>query len=158
MGMKLSKSEVSKLDDLKTDCEQADESLITAISTYNEAIDAAWQEFEDNLRVYSEALDEARANLTSAIEDHDAVLSEAKEYCDELANDRESEISERSERWQESEAGETAQSLVDALREMENCETFEPEFAETPEIDEPQNIDQETIPAAAGAIESIIEF
>ncbi|MTH95249.1 hypothetical protein [Roseibium sp. RKSG952] len=158
MGIKLIKSEIDRLINLKNDCERADETLSAAINTYNDAVDAAWRTFEDNLRVYAEALNEAQSELSSEIESHDTVLNDAKEYLDALANDREAQISERSERWQESEAGENAQSLVDALREMESYESFEPEFVEAPEVEEPQHIDQGSIPAASGMIESIIEM
>lgn len=159
MGIKLTKAEINRLHSLKSDCEEANESLERAVGNYNDSVDAAWDTFEDCLREYSEALFAARETLDNAVEDHTTSIGEAKSFIDDLANDREEEIADRSERWQESEAGENAQTLLDGLREFEtSCEPFEPETTEAPEIEAPDHIDTGSIPDAPGLIEAITEL
>ena len=76
-----------------------------------------------------EALNTAHAAMLEAIRAYNAALSAATSFAETISTERREEWDGRSERWQESDAGQNAVTLVE---EWEG-------FAETEEVDEPQD-------------------
>ena len=75
-----------------------------------------------------ETLNTAHAAMVEAIRAYNAALSGAATFAETIATERREEWDGRSERWQESDAGQNAATFV------EEWESFESE-----EIDEPEN-------------------
>ena len=76
-----------------------------------------------------EALNTAHAAMLEAIRAYNAALSAATSFAETISTERREEWDGRSERWQESDAGQNASTLVE---EWEG-------FADTEEVDEPEN-------------------
>lgn len=84
---------------------------------------------ETNARdAHIEALNTAHAAMVEAIRAYNAALAVAATFAEKIATERREEWDGRSERWQESDAGQNAATFV------EEWEGFE-----TEEIDEPEN-------------------
>lgn len=84
---------------------------------------------ETNARdAHIEALNTAHAAMVEAIRAYNAALAAAATFAETIATERREEWDGRSERWQESDAGQNAATFV------EEWEGFEAE-----EIDEPEN-------------------
>lgn len=107
----LSKRDIGTRDAIIERCREAFAELDAAIEHYNEMVSAAYNDLEAAAQKYNEARDEAQG------------------WCGDIACEIETYREERSEKWQDSEAG---QAYTDWQEQYEGCRLERAEF-EAPE-------------------------
>src|SRR5262245_24322994 len=112
--MKLTRAENARKLGLIADLQEAKNELGEAVMALNIMLDAARGRVEDALAHYNQMLREADA------------------WRDEIVQDWQAEWDDKSERWQESDAGQEARSQIDDLENMDLDEL---------ELDLPQEVD-----------------
>ncbi len=114
---RISKSAQADIDKTLDACREAAEELEAAIDAHNAALASIRDRLEAAVSTYNERI----ADLRSVYED---IASEARSYFED-----------RSERWQESDAGQTYSEWVDQLEniEMEDVDIEMPEELELPD-------------------------
>jgi hypothetical protein len=117
---RLTKKQSKFFADLIDEMTLAHESAIEAADDFNEVI-------RGELAERAEALGEALGVLNAKIEAYNEGVEEIRDLAEQYYD-------ERSERWQESEAGESYQEWIDAMEEIEELDTDTPE---TEEVEEP---------------------
>ena len=118
MSFKLTKEQRERRDELVEAFHEASSGLETAIAEYNAK------------------LEEMKAPVEAALAKYNEVGNDAREFADEISGWAGGEIQERSERWQESERGQAAQSWCDEWSNL----TFDEVTIDLPEeitLDDP---------------------
>ncbi len=115
---KLTKAQVEArwrhMDALKASSETVEE----AIDQYNQTMQEAWEKIEEAVSSYNEA-------IAQASEFKEEVYSEAQEYYDE-----------RSEKWQESDKGQSYQEWIDEWEaDLDEIEVEQPDELEVPDME-----------------------
>ena len=101
MLFKLGKEETAQRDEIAVRLEQAREKLETAVSAFNDALLAA------------------RGTLQTEIDEYNVVLAEAKTFADDVAQNWENDFEEKSERWQESDTGESVRAMIETWQSVD---------------------------------------
>lgn len=86
----------------------------------------------DKITVAAKRIDEPAAALTAALDAYNEVASQLRELARNIENDWQAAWDERSERWQESAAGQTAAETIAAWATL--ADDFEDIEVEIPEI------------------------
>ncbi len=89
---RLNKEQIARRDELSASLRMKAEALEKSITAFNDKM-----------------VDEFRA-VSDAANDYDAAIDEAREWCSDLSGEIADAISEKSDKWQESEKGEAANS------------------------------------------------
>lgn len=116
--------------------------LVAALSIASGVLTDAIDEFNASLAA-------AREKLESIVNDYNETLSKARDFAEDIAQSRRDEWNDKSERWQESEAGQNANAFVDEWEgiELDDIEIEFPEPIEEPDIT--HGDDLETAPTVA---------
>src|SRR5574343_1903149 len=117
MAFKLTKAELKRRDELAASLELAGAELSKGIETFNEEVSKLFG-----------------AHVEVALIKYNEVLQEAQEFREDVVGRLEDEASDKSERWQESEAGQAAEEFTSEWRELslDEVQIEEPEPLETP--------------------------
>jgi hypothetical protein len=93
-------------------------------------------ELNQAIEAYNEALDPLREKIEAAVSDYNEKLAELKAVYSEIHAEAQAYYDDRSERWQESYAGQEYQEWLDSLEspEIEEIEIDLPEPLDHPEI------------------------
>jgi chromosome segregation ATPase len=114
----------------------------THVAALREALDTLNQAISD----YNEAVASAHTDLENAAADYNSAMQDAKSFAEDIANERRSKFDDRTEAWQESDRGQSAESFIDA---WENFDGEEVEY-DTPdtvdEVDDTAADDLENLP------------
>lgn len=116
MSFKLSKADDKRRDGFVAELEIKGGKLSQAISEFNAAMQEAWSKVEAAQTEYNE------------------LLGEISEFRDEIVSERQGEWDDKSEKWQEGERGEAAQSWITA---WENIDFSEVDISQPDELEEP---------------------
>jgi hypothetical protein len=121
---RLSKQQESARDALAARMDAAGEALAQAVARYNEATAALYVAVE------------------AATEQANAVLEDARVYAEAVADEIEQAIEEKSERWQESEAGDNYRAWLDEWRGvgLDDVEADAPAELDAPDCPEGQSL------------------
>jgi len=114
---KLSKAQIKERDDLSAKLSEAGDVLNAAITKYNEAIKAAYEDVE------------------KAMSEFNTAVIEARDFVEQVHSDIENYYDDKSEKWQESERGQNYSSWRDAWSEAIS-ELNEVEYSEPDSFDE----------------------
>lgn len=101
-------------------------------------------ELDAAITAYNEAVKEAYEKLNGAVTAYNEAQTEVREWIEQQVSDWQEDFAERSEKWQEGEKGQAAQSFIEAweshANELEEVEVDEPDELE---IDRPDWQDDE---------------
>ena len=109
-----------------------------ALRRERQSIASKFEVFEQVLRLLPEALNEL-------IERHNVSLTDAQRFVERVASDARDEWDGRSERWQESEAGQSALAYVEAWEEarLETVKLVTVLLPDAPTFDENMDLPEE---------------
>lgn len=117
--MKLTKTQKAEHANRLVACEVARDALITAREAHEAAVLAAFETLQQAVTTYNAALHAAwETHLTAPLATYTRAVEEVTEYVTETAEELRNQIAERSERWQESDKGQAAESLVGEWEEF----------------------------------------
>lgn len=136
---KLNKKNSEALQKHIEDVDNTETELRDAIDKYNEVLADEWQAVVAAYKGFVEAVGESEPEVRSAKEAFDAAVSEAESFREEMSSEIEGHYDEKSERWQESEAGERFSEWSSTWQE-----TIEPEEIEIPELKDLEEISELT--------------
>lgn len=124
--MKLSKDQEMRLSGIVDDLRERSNKLDQAVMEFNNA------------------RNELLAKVNTAIEEYNESLGEARELRDEVTGDAEMAIAEKSEKWQESEKGQAAESWKDTWGDLEldDAEISEPDEIDMPSTSHADDLEQ----------------
>jgi F0F1-type ATP synthase membrane subunit b/b' len=136
--MELTKTEHRNLQTLRDRITGARGGLQDKIDQYNEAVETAWSVFEDAIAVYKEALSEARDAVEGDAAEYAEDIDAAAQLAAALHEKYEDRAARKSESWRESDEGQTADQMIEALAELSAIEAPEISFVEEAETSEPE--------------------
>src|SRR4051794_24670515 len=99
--MKLKKSQLTERDKMLDKLRDAQSELVGAVDNFNDELDAL------------------RGGVLSALAEYNGVLLEVAAWRDSVTEDLRADLEERSEKWQESDAGQEASSWIDDLENVD---------------------------------------
>jgi chromosome segregation ATPase len=102
------------------------------IAGFHEDMSNAWAKLEDETSAAKEKIEAILAELKEHRDAYEEKRTDAANYARAIVDELQGEIDDKSERWAESERGET---LTEWVTELENL-TSEAEAAEVPALDE----------------------
>lgn len=140
MAFKLTAAEKKQRDEFITTLNDKASELEAALEIFSSDRSQAWAALQDALEEYNSAVSDAWAKVTPDLEAYNDALNETREWRDDLVSRLQDEAEGKSERWSESEAGESANNWIS---ELEGAELDDPEL-EAPEpltIEEPEEVD-----------------
>lgn len=117
MAFKFTKADKARHAEIVAELRDAHGALESAVEAFNDAVKEAW-----------EAVAEPHGLYLAAVE-------KAERFRDDMVSQAESDLEDKSEKWQESEAGERAQNWASELRDLSfaEFEAEKPEKAECPD-------------------------
>lgn len=131
--MKLTKTQKAEHAARLVAYEAARDTLITAREAHQVAVQEAFFKLEEAVTAYNTALATAwETHLTAPLAAYTRETEALTEYVTETAEALREQVFARSERWQESEAGQAAEAMVSEWEAFE-AETYEPD--ELPALD-----------------------
>jgi hypothetical protein len=114
---------------LSKDQEQTKQGLVAAALRKRD-------DLEKQVEAYNAAVQAAWEKLTAAVEDVNAAITDLNTFIDEAVADMEAHIEGRSERWQESDAGQNYVAWKDQwlAATLEDVELDQPEDIDVPDM------------------------
>lgn len=104
-------------------------------SKHQQAIDVAVTELESAIGGYNETVNAAKQKVEDALKKLNDAISSADNWRDGIHADQESYFEDRSEKWQESDAGQNYSAWMDEWsQEFEQVELEYPEELEMPDV------------------------
>jgi NAD-specific glutamate dehydrogenase len=101
-----------------------------------ERLHATQRDLERAIETYNEEASRAFAHVEVVRDRMQALLTEANEWLDEVRTDAQSYFDDRSEKWQESEAGEAYAEWISELETtLDEIEIAEPDALDVPDLD-----------------------
>lgn len=139
--MKLSKTQNAELEKVRDELTDQHEKLMVNIAETNEKI-------QDAVNDANEKIKEIWSDAESQISAYNEAVQAFNTFAQEVASDLQSDFDDKSDKWQESEKGESAQELINTWEEIQisEYEADGPDELEADELDELETLDVEDLP------------
>lgn len=119
-------------------------------SALAESLRAAAQNITDAVDTYNQTVLEAQTPVQQALTAYNEVVEKAKVFANEVAEELQGEFDERSEKWQESDAGESFQGWI---TEWDNATLDEAEIDFPDEVESPPMEEADTLESLAEEVQ-----
>lgn len=137
----LSKEQVKLKADLVLSLSTEMDELKTAVVAYNEKKAEAFAALDKAVADFNSAMSEAWGEVGAAVESYNEEVTKARDFASEIAGDIESYYDDKSDKWKESERGESYSSWKDEWQGI-SLDDLELEQPSEIEIEEPEDLDE----------------